>query len=63
MTEISTNELNHVRSLSNDQISSSDDLEPHEQYFYKSLSLQLNKIQFFPKKETVLKIVNYSRFK
>lgn len=63
MTEISTTEVNSVTILSNDQLELADDLEPHEKQFYKVLSAQLNAIQLFPKKETVLEILNYSRSK
>ncbi|MGI4751134.1 MAG: hypothetical protein ACRYFB_10890 [Janthinobacterium lividum] len=63
MTEISTNEVKFVESLSNDQLNNDDDLEPHEKHFYKSLSLHLNNIQLSPKKETILKIITYSKSK
>lgn len=63
MTEISTNEPDVVKSLANDQQSPEDDLEPHEKHFYKSLLLQLNRLQLQPKQETVLKIITYSRSK
>ncbi|RYE26189.1 MAG: hypothetical protein EOP42_20945 [Sphingobacteriaceae bacterium] len=63
MTEISTNEPDVVKSLSTDQQSPEDDLEPHEKHFYKLLSLQLNLLQLQPKKETILKIITYSRSK
>lgn len=66
MTEISTNEVTHAginKPLSKDQINSTDDLNPHEQQFYKAISSYLNRIQFLPKTETVLKIITYSRLK
>lgn len=63
MTEISTTEVNSVNLLSNDQLGLTDDLEPHEKQFYKALSAQLNAIQLSPKKEIILKIINYSRSK
>ncbi|RYE35659.1 MAG: hypothetical protein EOP42_06215 [Sphingobacteriaceae bacterium] len=63
MTEISTKEVNLVELMSDDRNDSSDDLEPHEKYFYKSISSQLNQIRFSPKKETVLAILAYSKSK
>ncbi len=66
MTEISTNEVLRVginKPFSEDQISPTDDLDPHEQQFYKAISAHLNQIQFLPKTETVLKIITYSRLK
>ncbi len=63
MTEISTNEVNPVESMTDDHNGSSEDLEPHEKHFFRSLSLRLNQLQLNPKQETVLKIINYSKSK
>lgn len=63
MTEISTTEVNSFSILSNDQLDTADDLEPDEKQFYKTLFTQLDAIQLFPKKETILKILNYSKSK
>ncbi len=49
--------------MSHDQLINEDDLEPHEKHFYKSLSPHLNNIRFYPKNETLLKILTYSKSK
>ncbi|RYE21104.1 MAG: hypothetical protein EOP42_26390 [Sphingobacteriaceae bacterium] len=63
MTEISTNEVNFIESLSLDQLTTEDDLEPHEKRFYKSLFLHLNSIRHYPKQDTILKIMAHSKSK
>ncbi|MGI4727478.1 MAG: hypothetical protein ACRYFL_02810 [Janthinobacterium lividum] len=63
MTEISTSEVKFIKSLADDPFSTEDDLEPHEQHFYRSISSHLNNIQLSPKKETIFKIMAYSKSK
>lgn len=63
MIEISTNETTSIESLILEQLNAEDDLEPHEKRFYKLLSLQLDNFQHYPKQETILKIMAYSKSK
>ena len=65
MTKTSTNHVNpdcNAESLTEDP-ECSDDLNAKDQRFYTVISSHLNKIQFHPKEETVLKIANYSKNK
>lgn len=64
MTEISTNEVNSVSNsdLKTAEADNSDDLGDKHQQLYNFISSHLSLIQIHPKEETVLKIINYSKF-
>lgn len=64
MTETSTQKEKpdcFAGDLPEDADESSGGLDDRDQRFYEAISAGLNRIQISPKRETVLKIINYSR--